>query len=173
MRELKIDNVTYSGVVCNIERTANLRASDLSGMMLNKEYFNDVLGTYMEYTVEVIVPLGKESDYAQLYEVLSDPVGSHVFELPYNQTTVIFNGRVETISDKYWRRVDDKSVWRDTKFVAIANNPSKEYTLDEVVTRGISPLPAVSELDAGKIYMVNEQGEWELTSLNNADETYY
>lgn len=173
MREFKVDGVTYSSLHCNIERTAELKASDLSGMMLNKELFNDVLGTYMQYTVEVIVPLGKEEDYAQLYEVLSDPVPSHLFVLPYNQVTVEFNGKIDSISDKYIRKVDDRSVWRDTKFTVVATTPSKEYTLDEVITRGILPLPAVSELDAGKIYMVNEYGEWELTSLNNADETYY
>lgn len=172
MRELKIDGVQYNSIVCNVERTATMEESDISGRMLDKRYFNDVLGTYMRYTVEVIVPLGEESKYSQLYETLTEPVGEHLFVMPYNQGTITFYGKVETVSDKYIRRVKDNAVWRDTKFDCIATRPSKEESLGDVIYKGISDLPPVTELDDGKIYMV-VHGEWVETTLRNGDEDYY
>lgn len=172
MREFTVDGVKYTDIVCNITRESEVKPSDISGMLLNRRYFNDVLGTYLRYTVEVIVPFGAEKKYAQLYETLSDPVGEHLFILPYNQVTVQFYGRIETISDKYFRKVNNKETWRETSFVVIANNPTKYKDLSDVVSQGILPLPPVSPLDNTKIYQV-VNGEWEVSSLEDGNDNYY
>lgn len=121
-----VDGVDYSDLVVNTKRTAEVRSSDLSGLLLDRTYFNDAIGTYLTYEVEISVPYGKEALYASLYEALSDPVSGHEFVLPYNQTTVQLTGRVETISDAYHHK-NSKGVhfWRDTVFSIIANEPSK------------------------------------------------
>jgi hypothetical protein len=119
-----IDSIRYD-MPCSIEREAEIRASDISGMLLDKGYFNDVIGTYMRYTVSVAVPTGQESDYAQLYEILTDPKASHTCDLPYNQGRKIIVGRIEAVSDKYYHEEDGVHIWRGTKFTITANEPSK------------------------------------------------
>ena len=171
-----IDDAQYN-MVCGIERVANVTASEISGMLLDKTYFNDIIGTFMRYTITIAIPINEEANYASLYEILTDPVADHKIILPYNQTTIEILGRIESVSDSYVRqeRRDGSiiKIWRKTKFDIIANHPSKEMSLDEVLARGISPLPEVDKLDAGKIYMVNDEGEWVITSIVRADENYY
>jgi hypothetical protein len=167
MTTLKIDGARFD-LPCHVDREATMQSSDLSGLLMDKTFFNDVLGTYLRYSAQIAVPIGKEDIYSQLYEILTEPVEGHVFELPYNQKTVTITGRVESVQDiKY------KSTWRGIKFAIIANNPTKEMSLDEVIERGISELPNVSPLDRGKIYMVNEYGEWELFDIGDADVRKY
>jgi hypothetical protein len=167
MTHFKIDG-TRVDLPCSIAREATMEASELSGMLLDKTFFNDVLGTYLKYSVKVAVPIGKEATYSQLYEILTQPVEGHVFEFPYNQKTVTLTGRVGSIQDRKY-----KNTWRGVSFVIMANNPTKEMTLGEVIARGVSELPNVSPLDRGKIYMVNQYGEWELFDMGDADVRKY
>lgn len=167
MTWFSIDGVRFN-LPCSVERVANMQSSDISGMLMDKTYFNDVIGTYMTYSISIAIPRGKENLYSQLYELLTEPVEGHVFILPYNQKTLSITARVENISDAVYH-----NTWRGIKFSAIANNPTKEMSLNEVISRGISQLPLVTELDAGKIYMVNQYGEWELFSLGDADVRKY
>lgn len=175
-RFLKIDGTSYD-VVTGIKRVAEIKPSEISGMLLDKRYFNDVIGTYLRYTISVAIPYGKEDQYEGLYEVLSNPVSDHHVILPYNQTTVEIVGRIETISDTFFRQErrggDIINIWRSITFDVIANHPTKEMSLDEVISRGVSMYPDVSELDAGKVYYYNKYGEWVTSRLRIADENYY
>ena len=157
---------------CTIERVAELSASDVSGILLDKTYFNDVLGTYMKYTIAIAVPVGREGLYASLYEVLSDPVDGHEFVLPYNQETIEITGRVQTISDKYYREENGVQIWRGTKFEIIANHPSKELSLSEVIERGMTPLPDVRFPNIGDFYEYLSTG-WTYIELSGDDDTEY
>ena len=127
MFDIIVDGFSY-GVACSIKRQAEIKSSDVSGMLLDKTYHNDVIATYMQYTIDIAVPRGKEMQYASLYEVLTNPVASHNFVLPYNQGTIQFNGRVEVVSDEYYREINDVTVWHKTSFVVTANEPSKVPT---------------------------------------------
>lgn len=167
MTSFKIDGVRFN-LPCSVDREASMQSSEISGMLLDKTYFNDVLGTYMRYSVQIAVPVGQESVYSQLYEMLTQPVEGHVFELPYNQNVVNITGRVESVQDKAY-----KNTWRGIKFAIIANNPTKEMSLNEVVTRGMSQLPNTTPLDAGAVYIVNQYGELTRTDLGDADVRQY
>lgn len=169
-----IDNTTYN-MPCKITREAKMEASEISGMMLDKSYFNDVLGTFMTYGITVVVPLGKEDLYSSLYETLTDPVDAHTFVLPYNQTTVVITGRVETVSDEYYREYNSAKVWRKTSFSVIANHPTKTYSLAEMVSRGLTPLPNVANPEDGTMYKYVEGSGWvEITEpYPDADERAY
>lgn len=113
---------------CDIERVSEITASEISGMLLNKNYFNDVIGVYLSYTVTIVVPFGSMGTYTSLYEILTSPVDSHSFTFPYNQTTVSFSGRVRSISDVYRRMPDGSAHWRGIKFTVISNEPNKVRT---------------------------------------------
>lgn len=124
----KIDSIRYN-MVCSIEREAEIRSSNISGQLLDRNYFNDVMGTYMQYTISMAIPAGQEDAYAELFEILSDPKASHTFDLPYNQGRITIVGRVQTVSDRYYREENGVHLWRGTQFTIIANEPSKVNTL--------------------------------------------
>lgn len=170
-----IDGTSWN-IPCTIEREAEITASEVSGMLLNKQYFNDVIGTFMKYTVAIAVPVGMESDYTYLYEKLSAPY-DHTFVFPYNDQYITITGRIQTISDRYYRGVDGASGWRGTKFTVISNAPSKTMGLAEVIERGLAPMPMVQHVDDGEVYVYDGGWTWaELetgkTYLYNSDYTF-
>lgn len=157
---------------CDITRVAELTASDISGMMLDKSYFNDVLGTYMQYTVKLAVPVTARDTYTTIYEMLTDPVDAHTFILPYNQGNLTIVARVDSVSDVYVRLADGGIYWKGIQFTITANHPSKEYSLNQVLARGRSPLPELAEVSTGAIYEYTSTG-WVPAEYGDADTTYY
>lgn len=166
-----VDGVEWT-IPCSIERIAEIKASDISGMMMNKAYYNDVLGTYMQYTVTLAVPAGMEDQYVDLYELLSNPVGSHAFVMPYNNSIIEFTGRVEQVSDR-WVYVDENhNRWRGVSFVAIANVPSKTIDAGQLVNYGLSAFPQSASATIGDLYQLTATG-WQRVVYKDADEEYY
>lgn len=115
---------------CTIERVSEVKASSISGQLLNGDYFNDVMGQYLRYTVTLVVPRKQESEYAALYEILTSPVAQHEFVFPYNQGTVNVKGRMERISDRYIKEGND-NLWRQTKFEVLSNKPKRKANLTQ------------------------------------------
>lgn len=118
-----VDGNEYD-MVASITRTAKIEQTDVSGLMMNREYYNDTIATYMEYEVSLSVPIGRESEYSALYNILADPVAEHYFILPYNQGWIKIFARVESISDEYYKDEDGRRIWRKTSFTIIATRPS-------------------------------------------------
>lgn len=123
---ITIDGIDYD-FPCDLQRTVEVQASELSGMLLNKDYFNDPLATYLRYSVTMAIPLTKMSEYEDLFDVLSDPVAGHTFTLPYGTGTKTFEGRVEVVSDNYVKG-SNGNLWRGTNFEIIGNEPIKVPT---------------------------------------------
>lgn len=140
---ISIDETTWE-VPCDVERTADITPSEISGMMLDKTYLNDVIGTYMSYAVTLAVPPTKEYEYVQLYEILTQPVDGHRFILPYNQGMVAITARVESVKDVLVWTKTNKQYWRGVTFTAIANHPTKTMELGEVLLRGLAEVPNVT-----------------------------
>lgn len=170
---ISIDNAQYD-LYCDIERIAEVRPSEISGALLNKNYFNDIIGTYMQYTVTLVVPPSQRATvYEQLYNVLTQPVGSHTFVLPYGQTTTTITGRVDSVRDTYTRLSGDSAYWRGLSFTVTANSPSKTNTLGQVVNRGTGTMPSVAEHSEGDTW-VWTNGHWALAaSWRDADSIAY
>lgn len=152
---------------CSIERTAEIRASDISGLLLDRSYFNDVLGTYMVYTVSIAVPLNDRDSYSAIYELLTQPVDGHRFVLPYNQGTVQVTGRVDSVGDMFVRLSNDGKYWRSIRFTTTANHPTKAVTLSGAISRGRAPVPEVSSPTEGTSYTWN--GTYWVPSVVYAD----
>lgn len=159
-------------VPCAIERVAEVRPSQISGLMLDRSYFNDVIGTYMQYTVNLAVPLHLRDLYARLYEALTDPVDGHVFVLPYDQGAITVTGRVKNVTDQYVRLPEGGACWKGVRFTVMANHPSRQLSLEQVLARGRSPLPELAEARVGDIYVCTTVG-WTRADFGDGDETYY
>jgi hypothetical protein len=128
----------------------------------------------MKYDISLAIPIGYFDRYTDLFEILSNPVDAHTFVLPYNQTTIEITGRVSVVSDRYYRKEGNVQIWRGTKFSVIANHPSKEMSLTEVISRGTTSIPDKVEVPDGTIYEWDaENGIWNMITLDDADEVYY
>lgn len=165
-----IDGVGWT-IPCAITRKSEVRASEVSGMMMDKSYFNDVIGTYLSYEVGIACPLGFESQYYEVYELLTHPVGYHSFELPYNGATVTFTGRVLDVSDE-WVYNNGENWWKAIKFTAVSNTPSKTIDADELVNFGLSPFPDTNTAIIGEVYQLTANG-WINQHFDDADVKYY
>ena len=160
---------------CNITRISQMTPSEISGMLLNKNYFNDVLGTFLRYDVAFAVPLDDEESYATMYEQLTKPVDAHTFILPYNDDFVTITGRVESVQDTFVRLPGDKHYWHGTKFAVIANHPTKQMSLSQVLAAGLSPFPPTANVAEDSTWQYTEDG-WESytpPSYDDADDIYY
>lgn len=160
-----IDGVQWD-LPCDIKRKADMRASDISGLMLDGSYFNDVLGTYMDYDVKIVVPIGTEERYNDLYEVLTKPVDGHSFILPYGNSIVSITGRVESVSDLY-TKVGNKTHWRGIAFSVKSNYPTKTSDLGEVLTVGLAPRPDVLSPTVGMAYVYTSTGWAEMEDVDS------
>ena len=149
-----IDGNTWE-IPCDIERTSEVRGSEISGAMLDGSYFNDVVGTYLKYDISLAVPYKWEDQYNAIYEQLTDPVDGHTFILPYGGAEITVTGRVENVRDVFLRLPNGKQHWEGIKFSIISNYPSKYMDLDQVIARGRSQLPDVTEPTVGQTYMWN------------------
>lgn len=166
-----IDGIPWD-VPCSVKRTAEMTASEISGMLLDKTYFNDVIGTYMSYTVALAVPFDMENEYAALYDMLTDPVAFHSMTFPYNGEDLNINARIQVVSDDYVRQPNNGRYWRNTEFTAIATAPTRTYTLSEAITYGMPELPDAVAPGVGDTYTYNGS-EWEVTDYDDADNTQY
>ena len=152
-----IDGVEYR-VKCTATRTAEIRESDISGLMLDGSWFRDILGTYYSYEIRLEMPLKSKGRYAALIEQLTEPVDGHQFVLPYNNDTIQITGLVEEPEDVFVRLASGYTYWDGLKFSIAPNAPSKQLTLSESIQRGLTPLPDVQEPAIGDTYTYTENG---------------
>ena len=160
-----IDGVQYN-VKCTIEREAEIKASDISGMLLNGTTFYDILGTYMSYNISLVMPLHNRERYATLIEQLTEPVGGHAFVLPYNGATIQITGKVESPRDVWVKLESGYTYWQGLRFTVTSIAPTKSESLGEVIARGFPVVPDVSSPEEGDAYIWNGSG-W--VALDDAD----
>lgn len=168
-----IDGVEWD-FPCDITRIAQMNASEISGFLLDKSYYNDVMGTYLSYDVKIACPIGREDEYSTLYEILTKPVDGHTFVLPYNQGTVTIAGRIENLRDEYRRPRNGEPVhWRLESFTIVANHPTKTMSLNQVLARGRTPLPELASASEGDTYTYID-GVWvEAPEYEDLDDEYF
>ena len=164
-----IDGIQYN-VECSIDREAEVKLSDISGLLLDGAIFNDVLGTYMTYDIKLAMPLRNKDRYTALIEQLTEPVDGHVFVLPYNNGTIQVTGLVEDPADVWEKLPSGYTFWKGLKFTIRANHPSKQMSLGEVIQRGMTSLPDITGVAIGDTYTYTASG-W--VKVTDADATSY
>ena len=167
-----VDGITWD-YPCTIQRVAEVTPSEISGMMLDKTYFNDVIGTYLRYTVAIAVPKDREEDYTLIYEMLTNPQNYHSFVLPYNETEISINARVQVVSDQWVRLPGNKQTWRKTTFEIISNTPTKvSNETGSTEMYGTTPYPDDPQAQVGDIYEYTQAG-WIMRNYENGDGIAY
>lgn len=148
---LQIDGLSYD-VKCELTRTFTVNDSDISGKMMNGTYFHDVDGTYLEYEITFKYPLWNQAKYADIIGKLNEPVASHMFVLPYDQETITLAAKVEPIADDLLELENGAQYWRNTSFTITSIAPIKSPTLAGAVSRGMPPVPTISDPTIGATY---------------------
>lgn len=171
MTMFSIDGIDYD-VKCKIVRKAEMSASQISGMLLNRSFFNDVIGTFLQYDISISIPLHDQDNYSALYETLTKPIDGHICIIPYNNGRLTITGRIVTVSDEYVRLPGSRAYWRNTAFSIIANHPSKQMALSQVLVRGRTPMPEAADVEEGTMYAYTGGG-WVRTAYADADSIAY
>ena len=169
--KFSIDGLEFD-VRAKLIRTAEMTASELSGMLLDGSYFNDVLGTFMAYDLTLSDPLYDQEKYARLYEILTAPVDGHAFVLPYNGSTLQITGRVAEVTDERAELPGGRAYWKAIRFTVISNAPSKTMSLSQVIARGRSPLPEIATAQVGDLVEYTANG-WVPAEYGDSDTTRY
>lgn len=172
MNYFTCDGISWQ-IPCKIERVAEITPSQISGMLIDKRYFSDVIGTYLKYSLVVAVPFGMEWAYNQLFEILTDPVGYHEFTFPYGNDSVSVTGRVANVSDAFVRMPGDRNYWKGIRFTVTASNPTKTQTLSEAISYGLPPWPQTVELPVGSVWEYTATGWQAYDAPPDADDIYY
>lgn len=123
-------NGTEYTLPCSLEREVFKRQSDNSGYLQDGTYHNDVIATCARYKVKLTVPIGSENEYANLHDLLTEPIGEYTFTMPYNQEMITFKGMVNTLPDSYYSKYDDIggntiTIWRNISFEIEGTEPIK------------------------------------------------
>lgn len=168
---ITVDRINYD-FKCQIARMMEIRASEISGQMLDRSYFADIEGTYMNYEVTLEYPPRDQNSYESFLSLLNAPTGSHTFILPYDRSEITIVGRVEQISDNYVRLPGGKVFWKGTSFSILSNHPTKSLTLGEAITAGMSQPPESGAAQIGDTYTYTDSG-WIPTNYIDADDIYY
>lgn len=131
-----VDGTEYT-LPCSLQRNIRKRESDNSGYLMNGKYHSDYLGTYIDYSVKLAIPIGSESEYANLHELLSNPNKTeYTFTMPYNQEYITFNGKVDVLPDAYFGTYQNEgnnkvTVWRAISFEIQGTEPIFEVETNE------------------------------------------
>ena len=172
-----IDGVTYD-VACTIERVAEVKPSEISGLLLDRSYFNDVVGTFFRYDVTLAVKMQRngsiadEDVYYKLYKQLTEAVDGHQLVMPYTSGTIEVTARIDQVKDALVRLPGSAEFWEGFQFTATANNPTHAATLYGTITRGLAPLPQEGSANVGDLYEYTSSG-WVEVSYSNADNIAY
>lgn len=163
---ITIDGIEYN-LKCRIERKIDIKESDISGMTLDGSIFRDIIGTFYGYVVRLEMPLKNRDRYGALIEQLTEPVDGHAFVLPDNTSTIQITGKVESPEDVWVRLESGYTYWDGLRFTIQPNAPTKELTLSEVITRGMTPFPEISSPQIGATYTYTANGWQAVADVDN------
>lgn len=110
---ITIDNNTYNVGIIRVTRKASQKFEAL-GTTLDLVKHYDIRGTYYDYEVEMATSHMNVSDYDDLYEALTTP-STHTVTLPYGQSTLTFEARVNVASDSLIKSFSNLKKWRNFK----------------------------------------------------------
>lgn len=107
-----------------IKRSFSVTDSDKAGRVLTGRMQRDIIGTFYNYTVQLDTNKLSESEYDELYEVLSAPVDYHQITVPYGQSTLMFDAYV-TSGDDTLNMARNSKQWSGLSINFIAMEPQR------------------------------------------------
>ena len=123
----KVDGVAFTrAVVDKPKRKFKVIDGENAGRLMKiAKMDRDVLGTFYNYTVTIDASFMTQTDYDNLYDILSAPVNSHQLEIPYAQSTLVFEAYVTDGDDELLGIRADKNYWGNLVVNFIAMEPQR------------------------------------------------
>lgn len=121
-----LDGVTYPGIhVMSIKRNFSVLDGPNAERMTSGGMVRDIIGTYYNYSMEIKPDALSRAEYDLFYDAISAPVDSHVIEVPYGQTTLVFEAYVTNGSDELTTMEPTANRWENLSFNFIAMAPQR------------------------------------------------
>ena len=118
-----LDGESYNVSVTKLTRKFSVLDTDKSGRTQNGEMYRDPIGTFYNYSMTVCA---RNSDSAALdafWEVISQPVKSHVCVFPYGQETLSQKMYVTSGEQELRLMTEKKNHWDEISINFIAMSP--------------------------------------------------
>lgn len=127
---LTIDGKNYNVLIKadTLQREFEIAEGDGSLTFIDGDEDPDVIGTYINYSVEIDTRMTAPEEYDALFEVLSAPVKFHTVTFPYGQSTLTFEARITGGSDTFKRRLADVNYWGGFSLQFKAKKPQRTPT---------------------------------------------
>lgn len=88
IQQFLIDGVAYNVHVLSLDRSFDIAEEISEQKTMSGEIYREPLGTYYNYTMEVMEKDGDRASFDAFWEAISKPVKSHLCVFPYNQKTL-------------------------------------------------------------------------------------
>lgn len=123
----KIDGIEFTkGVIPKVKRNFQITDGENAGrLIITAKMERDIIGTFYNYTMTIDSRFMSAEEYDELYDILSAPVDSHIIEIPYGQTTLIYEAYVTNGSDELVIINNKKNKWANLQFNFIAMEPQR------------------------------------------------
>lgn len=123
----KVDGVQYNVFVPSggIKRSGQVLDGGNAGRTKTGAMIRDIIGTFYNYTIAIETQQAGAAEYDKLYEVLTSPTNQHTIEVPYAQSTLVFNAYVTSAEDTLEMIVDGTNRWTGLSVTFIAMKPQR------------------------------------------------
>lgn len=118
---IKIDGVSYQVAITSLKRKADI-LDKYAERTEDGHLHREVIGTYHNYTLAIGI-VNDLDLYNTLFDVLSEPVESHMVELPHDH--VLFEGYFSSVQDEIDRINDRGTRYKGLTCNLIATKPRR------------------------------------------------
>ena len=121
--QFMIDGKAYNVQVMSLRRSFEVKDAIRASETQNGNIYRSPIGTYYNYSMTVREKDGDRAAFDEFWEVMSQPVASHVCVFPYNQTTISQKMYVTSGSQDIMRLYTDGATWKDITINFMAQAP--------------------------------------------------
>lgn len=109
-----MDGVTYRVRVVydTMKRSFELVEGKNAGTMLSGRDERDLLGTKYGYVMAIEPDPAYPQEYDKFYEAISAPVDTHQITLPYGQSTITYEAKIENGTDTWGGKLGGSNRWK-------------------------------------------------------------
>ena len=122
-----VDGVAYNVKIPRggIKRSGKVLDGENAERTKSGRMVRDIIGTYYNYSIQLVTADIDPVAYDALYEVLTAPVDSHVITVPYGQGTITFDAYVTNVDDVLINRGKTRNLWGEMTFNFVAMAPRR------------------------------------------------
>lgn len=124
---LVLDDRQYNHIgISKLTRAANIMEDGNGGWTLNGQYRRSIIGTLYNYSFVLYQqPDGHESEYDEVYEILTEPTNTHKVRFPYGQDYIELTVYVTSVSDGLVLEDANGRLWGAMQVNCMAQAPSR------------------------------------------------